>query len=234
MCNIPLHETKNDFMKMQVSAKVAWCVGRVVAMTILISAALGSSARAETYSYDFHGTDTSSASAGNVDVTFQITGDKQGANIDVSAVEILVIDGASSATNLFAALGMYQLKPGTNRLKFPVTGVTSQPTSITITNGRDTDLPGNVWKLDLNGNTASLRTHGDAMDIIFKGSLAPKVDTATAEDSKTMYIVGGIIGAATIGTGIYLLIENGKRKERHRRRRRSLMVKDLGKKLEDV
>jgi hypothetical protein len=221
-------------MKMQVSAKVAWCVGRVVAMTILISAALGSSARAEKYSYDFHGTDSSSASAGNVDVTFQITGDKQGTNIDVSAVEILVIDGASSATNLFAALGMYQLKPGTNGLKFPVTGVTSQPTSITITNGRDTDLPGNVWKLDLNGNTASLRTHGDAMDIIFKGSLSPKVDTATAEDSKTMYIVGGIIGAATIGTGIYLLIENGKRKERHRRRRRSLMVKDPGKKLEDV
>ena len=220
---------------MQVSVKVAWCVRRVVAMTILISAALGSSARAETFRYDFHGTDTSSASAGNVDVTFQITGDKQGANIDVSAVEILVIDGASSATNLFAALGMYQLKPGISGLKFPVTGVTSQPTSITITNGRDTDLPGNVWKLDLNGKTASLRTHGEAMDVIFKGSLTPKqMDKAAAEDSKTMYIVGGIIGAATIGTGIYLLMETGKRKERHRKRRRSLMVKDPNKKTEDA
>ena len=220
---------------MQVSVKVAWCVRRVVAMTILISAALGSSARAETFRYDFHGTDSSSASAGNVDVTFQITGDKQGANIDVSAVEILVIDGASSATNLFAALGMYQLKPGISGLKFPVTGVTSQPTSITITNGRDTDLPGNVWKLDLNGKTASLRTHGEAMDVIFKGSLAPKqMDKAAAEDSKTMYIVGGIIGAATIGTGIYLLMETGKRKERHRKRRRSLMVKDPNKKTEDA
>lgn len=198
---------------MQVSVKVAWCVRRVVAMTILISAALGSSARAETFRYDFHGTDTSSASAGNVDVTFQITGEKQGANIDVSAVEILVIDGTSSAMNLFAALGMYQLKSGTSGLKFPVTGVTSQPTSITITNGRDTDLPGNVWKLDLNANTASMRTHGEAMDVIFKGSITPKpIDQATAEDSKTMYIVGGIIGAATIGTGIYLLMETGKRK----------------------
>lgn len=222
-------------MKMQVSVKVAWCVRRVVAMTILISAALGSSARAETFRYDFHGTDTSSASAGNVDVTFQITGEKQGANIDVSAVEILVIDGASSATNLFASLGMYQLKSGTSGLKFPVTGVTSQPTSITITNGRDTDLPGNVWKLDLNANTASMRTHGEAMDVIFKGSLAPKqMDKAAAEDSKTMYIVGGIIGAATIGTGIYLLMETGKRKERHRKRRRSLMVKDPNKKTEDA
>ena len=222
-------------MKMQVSVKVAWCVRRVVAMTILISAALGSSARAETFRYDFHGTDTSSASAGNVDVTFQITGEKQGANIDVSAVEILVIDGASSATNLFASLGMYQLKLGTSGLKFPVTGVTSQPTSITITNGRDTDLPGNVWKLDLNANTASMRTHGEAMDVIFKGSLAPKqMDKAAAEDSKTMYIVGGIIGAATIGTGIYLLMETGKRKERHRKRRRSLMVKDPNKKTEDA
>ncbi len=222
-------------MKMQVSAKVTRCVGRVVAMTLLISSALGSSALADTHQFDFHGTDRSSASAGNVDVTFQITGDKQGANIDVSAVEILVIDGASSATNLFAALGMYQLKPGISGLKFPVTGATSQPTSITITNGRDTDLPGNVWKLDLNGKTASLRTHGEAMDVIFKGSLTPKqVDKAAAEDSKTMYIVGGIIGAATIGTGIYLLMETGKRKERHRKRRRSLMVKDPDKKLEDA
>lgn len=222
-------------MKMQVSAKVTWCVGRVVAMTLLISSALGSSALADTHQFDFHGTDSSSASAGNVDVTFQITGDKQGANIDVSAVEILVIDGASSATNLFTALGMYQLKPGISGLKFPVTGVTSQPTSITITNGRDTDLPGNVWKLDLNGKTASLRTHGEAMDVIFKGSLTPKqMDKAAAEDSKTMYIVGGIIGAATIGTGIYLLMETGKRKERHRKRRRSLMVKDPNKKTEDA
>jgi hypothetical protein len=73
------------------------------------------------------------------------------------------------------------------------------------------------------------------MDVIFKGSLTPKpIDQATSEDSKTMYIVGGIIGAATIGTGIYLLMENGKRKERHRKRRRSLMVKDPNKKTEDV
>jgi hypothetical protein len=222
-------------MKMQVSLKVAWCVGRVVAATILISSALGSAVWADTFQFDFHGTDTSSASAGNVDVTFQITGEKQGANIDVSAVDILVIDGASSATNLFAALGMYQLKSGTSGLKFPVTGVTSQPTSITITNGRDTDLPGNVWKLDLNANTASMRTHGEAMDVIFKGALTPKpIDQATAEESKTMYIVGGIIGAATIGTGIYLLMENGKRKERHRKRRRSLMVKNPNKKTEDA
>jgi hypothetical protein len=222
-------------MKMHVPTKIAWSNSHIVAITILMSSLLGSAVRADTFQFDFHGTDTSSASAGNVDVTFQITGDKQGANIDVSAVEILVIDGASSATNLFAALGMYQLKPGTSGLKFPVTGVSSHPTSITITNGRDTNLPGNVWKLDLNANTASMRTHGEAMDVIFKGALTPKQEgKATSEDSKTMYIVGGIIGAATIGTGIYLLMENGKRKERHRKRRRSLMVKDPNKKTEDV
>jgi len=219
---------------MYVPIRTAWRKSHIVAITILMTSLLGSAVRADTFQFDFHGTDTSTASAGNLDATFQITGDKQGTNIDVTAVEVLVIDGASSATNLFAALGMYQLKSGTSGLKFPVTGVTSRATSITITNGRDTNLPGNVWKLDLSGKTASLRTHGEAMDVIFKGALTPKVISGQTEDSKTMYIVGGIIGAAIIGTGIYLLIENGKQKERHRKRRRSLMAKDSNNKTEDV
>jgi hypothetical protein len=39
-----------------------------------------------------------------------------------------------------------------------------------------------------------------------------------------MYIVWGIVGVASVGTGIYLLSENRKQKEQRRRRRRSLLV----------
>jgi hypothetical protein len=62
------------------------------------------------------------------------------------------------------------------------------------------------------------------MDVSFKGTLSPKSETAAAEDAKTMYIVGGIIIIATIGTGLYLFENYRKRKERRRKRRRSLIV----------
>lgn len=198
----------------------------LTAVTLILLGGAAPSVRADTLQFDFHGKDTSAVAAGDIDVTFKFTGETQASNLNVSAVEIVVIDGTSTATNLFAALGMYQLKPGTKSISFPITGKTSQPTSFTITNGRDTDLPGNVWKLDINGTAASLRTHGEAMDVVFKGTLAPKVDTAAAEESKTIYIIGGIVGCATIGTGIYLLMENSKRKARRRKRRRSLLVND--------
>jgi hypothetical protein len=196
------------------------------AITLFLLCGATSAVHADTLQFDFHGKDTSAVAAGDIDATFKFTGETQAANINVSAVEIVVIDGASTATNLFAALGMYKLKPGTKVIPFPITGKTSQPTSFTITNGRDTDLPGNVWKLDINGSAASLRTHGEVMDVVFKGTLSPKLETSAAEESKTMYIIGGIVGCATIGTGIYLLMENSKRKARRRKRRRSLLVKE--------
>ncbi len=205
----------------------------LTAITLLLLSGAASSVRADTLQFDFHGKDTSAVAAGDIDVTFKFTGETQATNLNVSGVEIVVIDGTSTATNLFAALGMYQLKPGTKGISFPITGKTSQPTSFTITNGRDTELPGNVWKLDINGTAASLRTHGEAMDVVFKGTLVPKLETAAAEESKTIYIIGGIVGCATIGTGIYLLMENSKRKARRRKRRRSLLVNDTDTKSTD-
>ena len=205
----------------------------LTAITLILLGGAASSVRADTLQFDFHGKDTSAVAAGDIDVTFKFTGETQATNLNVSGVEIVVIDGTSTATNLFAALGMYQLKPGTKGIPFPITGKTSQPTSFTITNGRDTELPGNVWKLDINGTAASLRTHGEAMDVVFKGTLAPKLETAAAEESKTIYIIGGIVGCATIGTGIYLLMENSKRKARRRKRRRSLLVNDTDTKASD-
>lgn len=194
--------------------------------TLGILMALTNVSHADTLQFAFHGKDTSAAAMGELDATFQLSGEKQGTTINVDAVQIVVIDGSSTATNLFAALGMYQLKPGSKKILFPVSGVTTQPTTFTIINGRDTNQPGNVWKLDINGKTASLRTHGESMDVVFKGSLAPKSDVAEAEGAKTMYIVGGIIALATLGTGIYFLESNRKRKERRRKRRRSLLVND--------
>ena len=211
-------------MNMQLSRNRLSRAARLVAITVFTFAVMASASSAETLQFDFHGKDSSVAAAGDIDVTFQLTGDKQKSNINVDVVEIVVIDGASTATNLFAALGMYQLKQGSSGISFPVSGVTTQPTTFTITNGREPNLPGNVWKLDISGKNASLRTHGDAMDVIFKGTLTPKIDTATAEDSKTMYIVWGIVGFASVGTGIYLLVESRKQKERRRKRRRSLLV----------
>jgi len=198
----------------------------LTAITLLSLCSAASAVPADTLQFDFHGKDTSAVAAGDIDVTFKFTGETQATNLNVSGVEIVVIDGTSTATNLFAALGMYQLKPGTKGIPFPITGKTSQPTSFTITNGRDTELPGNVWKLDINGTAASLRTHGEAMDVVFKGTFVPKLETAAAEESKTSYIIGGIVGCATIGTGIYLVMENSKRKARRRKRRRSLLVND--------
>jgi len=192
--------------------------------TIFIFAVIASASSADTLQFDFHGRDSSAAAAGEIDATFEFTGEKQGSTIAVDAVQVMVIDGASTATNLFAALSLYQLKAGSSSIPFPVSGVTTQPTIFTITNGRDTNLPGNVWKLDINGKNASLRTHGDAMDVVFKGTLTPKVNVADVSDSKTMYMVWGIVGVASVGTGIYLLSESRKQKERRRRRRRSLLV----------
>lgn len=207
-------------------SKCAQRASTLVATTLVVFATISSPTLADIFEFEFHGKDTSAVAAGDIDATFRISGDKTGANINVTAVEIAVIDGGSSATNLFAALGMYHLKESSDKVLFPISGVTAQPTSFTITNGRDTNLPGNVWKLDINGRTAALRTHGDAMDVSFKGTLAPKSQTAAAEDAKTMYIVGGIVFFATLGTGIYLLENYRKRKERRRKRRRSLLVDD--------
>jgi hypothetical protein len=219
---------KMNLLKLHCSPKVY-----LTAVALILLGTSTSAAHADTLQFDFHGKDTSAVAAGDIDVTFKFTGETQAANLNVSAVEIVVIDGASTATNLFAALGMYQLKPGTKSIPFPVNGKPSRSTSFTITNGRDTELPGNVWKLDITGTAASLRTHGDAMDVVFKGTLKPKLDTAAAEESKTMYIIGGIVGCATIGTGIYLLMENSKRKARRRKRRRSLLVNDTDTKTSD-
>ena len=207
-------------------SKCAQRASTLAATTLVVFATISSPTLADIFEFEFHGKDTSAVAAGDIDATFRISGDKTGANINVTAVEIAVIDGGSSATNLFAALGMYHLKESSDKVLFPISGVTAQPTSFTITNGRDTNLPGNVWKLDINGRTAALRTHGDAMDVSFKGTLAPKSQTAAAEDAKTMYIVGGIVFFATLGTGIYLLENYRKRKERRRKRRRSLLVDD--------
>jgi hypothetical protein len=93
-------------------------------------------------------------------------------------------------------------------------------------NDRDTNLPGNVWKLDITGTNATLRTRGESMDVSFKGSISPKVAAPEGEQSRTKYIIGGIIGFALVGTGIYLVDENRKRNERRRKRRRSLLVDD--------
>ena len=207
-------------------SKCAQRASTLAATTLVVFATISSPTLADIFEFEFHGKDTSAVAAGDIDATFRISGDKTGANINVTAVEIAVIDGGSSATNLFAALGMYHLKESRDKVLFPISGVTAQPTSFTITNGRDTNLPGNVWKLDISGRTAALRTHGDAMDVSFKGTLAPKSQTAAAEDAKTMYIVGGIVFFATLGTGIYLLENYRKRKERRRKRRRSLLVDD--------
>ena len=207
-------------------SKCAQRASTLAATTLVVFATISSPTLADIFEFEFHGKDTSAVAAGDIDATFRISGDKTGANINVTAVEIAVIAGGSSATNLFAALGMYHLKESSDKVLFPISGVTAQPTSFTITNGRDTNLPGNVWKLDINGRTAALRTHGDAMDVSFKGTLAPKSQTAAAEDAKTMYIVGGIVFFATLGTGIYLLENYRKRKERRRKRRRSLLVDD--------
>jgi len=220
-------------MKLHLFKLTSAHTANLTAITLLSLCSAASAVHGDTLQFDFHGKDTSAVAAGDIDATFKFTGQTQAANINVSAVEIVVIDGTSTATNLFAALGMYQLKPGTKSIPFPITGKTSQPTSFTITNGRDTDLPGNVWKLDINGTTASLRTHGDAMDVVFKGTLTPTVETATVEESKTIYIIGGIVGFATIGTGIYLLMENSKRKARRRKRRRSLLVNGTDEKLDN-
>jgi hypothetical protein len=213
-------------MNMQVLSKCVQRASTLAATTLVLFATMSSPTLADIFEFEFHGKDTSAVAAGDIDATFRITGDKTGANINVTAVEIAVIDGGSSATNLFAALGMYHLKEGSDKVQFPISGVTAQPTSFTITNGRDTNLPGNVWKLDINGKNAALRTHGDAMDVSFKGTLAPKSQAAAIEGAKTMYIVGGIIIFATLGTSIYLLENYRKRKERRRKRRRSLLVDD--------
>ena len=202
---------------------VTWRFLKLFTVLFAVSA-LASVAYGDTRQFDFHGKDSSAAATGDIDATFQITGEKAGSNIKVTAVEIVVIDGTPTATNLFAALGMYKLKPSSSKISFPFNGVPTQPTSFTISNGRDASVPGNVWKLDINGKNASLRTHGDAMDVSFKGTLSPKSETAAAEDAKTMYIVGAIIIFATLGTGIYLLENYRKRKERRRKRRRSLIV----------
>lgn len=205
------------------------CVQRALklpAFTIVVLATICSATRAEIFEFDFHGKDTSAAAAGEMDATFRITGDKSGSNINVSAVEIVVIDGDSKATGLFAALGFYKLNPGTSNIVFPINGVTAHPTTITLVNGRDTKLPGNVWKLDVDGKNAALRTHVDTVDVSFKGTLAPKSQAVGADDAKTMYIVGGIVTFAALGTGIYMLENYRKRKERRRKRRRSLLVDD--------
>lgn len=208
---------------------ISKCVQRastLAAITFIVIATIASSTYADTLEFEFHGKDASAAASGNLDATFKFTGDKTGANINVTAVEIVVIDGAPSATNLFAALGIYGLKPGGDKVSFPVSGVSLRPITVTLTNGRDTNLPGNVWKLDVNGKNAALRTHGDAMDVSFKGTLAPKVQAAALEGAKTTYIIGAIVSAAALGAGIYLFENYRKRQERRRKRRRSLLVDD--------
>ena len=211
---------------MQVPYKCVHRVLNLAATTLAVFATSSSAILADIHEFEFHGKDTSAMAAGNIDATFRITGDKAGANIRVTAVEIAVIDGAPSATNLFAALGMYKLKVGSNGASFPVSGESLQPITLTIINGRDANLPGNVWKLDVNGKNAALRTHGDAMDVSFKGTIAPKSPAAAVEDTKTMYIIGGIISLAVVGTGAYFFDNYRKRKERRRKRRRSLLVNE--------
>lgn len=198
----------------------------LTAITLIVLATIASATYADTLEFEFHGKDTSAAASGNLDATFKITGEKSGTNISVSAMEIVVIDGAPSATNLFAALRMYGLKPGGDKVSFPVSGVSLRPITVTLTNGRDTKLPGNDWKLNIDGKSASLRTHGDAMDVSFKGTLAPKVQAAAVEGAKTTYIIGAIVTAATLGAGIYLLDNYRRQRERRRKRRRSLLVND--------
>ena len=195
-------------------------------LPLALLAYIGCPSFADTLQFDFHGKDTSASSLGDLDATIQFTGQKQGTSIKVDTVEIVVIDGSSTATNLFGALGMYQLKPGSKNMLLPVSGVTSQATTFTIINGRDTNQTGNVLKLDIDGKNATLRTRGESMDVNFKGTFAPKSDEPAAEGVKTMYIVGGIIAFAALGTGIYLLESNRQRKERRRKRRRSLLVNE--------
>lgn len=213
-------------MNMQVLSKCIQRTSTLSAITLVVLATISSATRADVFEFDFHGKDTSVAAAGEIDATFRITGDKSGSNINVNAVEIGVIDGDSKATGLFAALGMYKLKPGTSNIILPINGVTAHPTTVTLVNGRDTNLSGNVWKLDVNGKNASLSTHGDSVDVSFKGTFTPKSQAAGADDVKTMYIVGGIVIFAALGTGIYMLENYRKRKERRRKRRRSLLVDD--------
>lgn len=211
-------------MKMQVLPNCVQRASTLAAITLAVFAFMSSATHADILEFDFRGKDTSAKAAGDIDATFRIAGDKSGSNINVTAVEIGVIDGDSKATTLFAALGMYKLKPGTGNVAFPIDGITAHPTTFTVVNGRDPNRPGNVWKLDINGKSASLSTSGESVNVSFKGTLSPKSQASGAENAKTMYIVGGIITFAVLGTGIYMLEDYRKRKERRRKRRRSLLI----------
>jgi len=141
---------------MRLQAKRA--VTTTVVLPVLMAASIA--AHADTHHFEFTGKDTSAASSGELAATFQFSGDKIGSDINVSSVEIIVIDGDTSATSLFGALGMYALKSGTARIQLPLSGEPARPVTFTLTNGRDTKLLGNVWKLDISGKNATLRTRG--------------------------------------------------------------------------